>query len=513
MVALLSWGVESSAQARRYALVIGANAGDPSDEPLLFAVRDAERVAQVLGSLGGVQAEDLILLKDPGAVEVERVLGALNARIRADETAGAESLLFLYYSGHADPSAMHLGGSLLHFDRVRAALGSSPAKLRVMVIDACRSGGLTRTKGARPVEAFKIDASGQLDGEGTAIITSSAASEDALESQRLKGSFFTHHFVTGLLGAADTSRDKRVTLTEAYRYAYTETLRATSRVASVQHPTYAFKMNGRDELVMTRLDREARGLGRLRLGSAGDYLIFEGGDRGAVVAELSVVEASELTLPAGSYLVRRVAGGKVFEAEIAVEGGRRSGVSVDQMRRVSGGEVVRKGMSDEVGASWGLSVGGEASAEVLPGTGPILAGVIGAAVDLDSVTLRVELLAGQSRSENASLSLSQDLLGLEVAALKLFDLDALALGFGIEVGGAWLRQRFDSEGTAPSRASLIGRGGAVVHGSWSVQPWMWIYAEGVLGAWLVKEQSVETGEVGFGGRLAPSGSAGLGFRF
>ena len=43
-----------------------------------------------------------------------------------------------------------------------------------------------------------------LAGEGVVFLTSSSANEDAHESDTLKGSFFTHYLVSGMLGAADT---------------------------------------------------------------------------------------------------------------------------------------------------------------------------------------------------------------------------------------------------------------------------------------------------------------------
>ena len=53
------------------------------------------------------------------------------------------------------------------------------------------------------------------------MITSSAAREAALESAEIEASFFSHHLISGLRGAADTSGDGLVTLAEAYQYAFT----------------------------------------------------------------------------------------------------------------------------------------------------------------------------------------------------------------------------------------------------------------------------------------------------
>ena len=124
---------------------------------------------------------------------------------------------------------MHLGTTRLDFTRLTSLVDQAGATLKVLVVDACRSGELTRVKGARPVQPFKIVSAERLKSEGNAIITSSAAGEDAQESDRLGGGIFSHHFMMGLRGAADRTGDRTVSLSEAYRYAYDQTLRTTSR--------------------------------------------------------------------------------------------------------------------------------------------------------------------------------------------------------------------------------------------------------------------------------------------
>ena len=73
-------------------------------------------------------------------------------------------------------------------------------------------------------------AGGAAEVRGHAYLTSSSADEAAQESDRIGGSFFTHFLVTGLRGAADADSDKRVTLDEAYRFAFDETLARTEAI-------------------------------------------------------------------------------------------------------------------------------------------------------------------------------------------------------------------------------------------------------------------------------------------
>jgi uncharacterized caspase-like protein len=85
---------------------------------------------------------------------------------------------------------------------------------------------------------------------GEALLTSSTSDELARESDALRGSFFTHHLVSGLRGAADQSKDGRVTLAEAYDYAYAKTV---TQAEGGQHPTFKYDLAGRGDVVLTAL--------------------------------------------------------------------------------------------------------------------------------------------------------------------------------------------------------------------------------------------------------------------
>ena len=96
--------------------------------------------------------------------------------------------------------------------------------------------------------------------QGYAFLTSSSENEAAQESERLRGSFFTHALLTGLRGAADVSGDGKVTLNEAYQFAFNETLvQTTPTQAGAQHPAYDIKMAGTGR---RGDDRRARELGQ-----------------------------------------------------------------------------------------------------------------------------------------------------------------------------------------------------------------------------------------------------------
>ena len=124
--------------------------------------------------------------------------------------------------------------------------------MRIVILDSCSSGAFTRAKGGIKTQPFLID--GSLSAQGYAFLTSSSANEASQESDNIEGSYFTHSLLAGLRGAADTVGDGRVTLNEAYRYAYTETMaRTETSLYGAQHPSYDMQVSGTGDVVLTDL--------------------------------------------------------------------------------------------------------------------------------------------------------------------------------------------------------------------------------------------------------------------
>lgn len=99
------------AEVQRFAVVVANNEGAPGDIPLVFAEQDARKIGGVLTELGGVSLMNARTLvgKDRGALI--RELAAIQAPIASAKQNGNETVLYFYYSGHADEDALHLGNS------------------------------------------------------------------------------------------------------------------------------------------------------------------------------------------------------------------------------------------------------------------------------------------------------------------------------------------------------------------------------------------------------------------
>jgi hypothetical protein len=304
MAALLGSGAEAANEPilRRFALIVSANDGGPGRPTLRYADSDARAVSEVLRSLGGLRDEDTVLLPAVTRASLQAGFDRLKQALAGAAGGRARRELFVYYSGHSNEEGLLLGREQVAYDELRRWIADTDADVRIAILDSCASGALIRQKGGSRRASFLHDAS--TAARGHAFLTASAADEAAQESDRIGGAFFTHFLVSGLRGAADTSRDGRVTLSEAYNFAYQETLFRTERtVGGPQHANYDIQMAGTgDLLVMT--DLRATGAGLLIDESvAGRLYVRDGNGRLLVELRKEPLYPVELGLGPGRYRV------------------------------------------------------------------------------------------------------------------------------------------------------------------------------------------------------------------
>ena len=325
---------------RRFALVVGSNDGGPARVRLRYAQSDAQAFAQVLEGWGGVARADRLVVLEPTLDRLREAIGDLHGRVRAASGARRVEVLF-YYSGHSDEEGLLPTGARLPYQELRRAIDAMPADVRIVVLDSCSSGALTRRKGGTRRPPFLVDESGRVTGH--AFLTSSAAEEAAQESDRIGGSFFTHYLVSGLRGAADASRDGRVTLSEAYQFAFNETLARTERTSGgPQHPAYDIQLAGTGDLVMTDLRQTSAGLVVAR---EVDGRLFVRDQRGHLVVEVTKAptHAIELGLEPGEYRVTLDRGGRVYALELRIAAGGRARIGGDRFTEQAPEAVALRG--------------------------------------------------------------------------------------------------------------------------------------------------------------------------
>src|SRR5690606_25293093 len=225
---------------------------------LRYAASDARTVAKVLSELGGVDRDDVAVVLQPTGTEFRTALRKAADRVAAAQARGERTHFVFYYSGHSDERGLMLGEEQVSYPELRKLLEEVPAQVRIGILDSCASGAFTRSKGGRRRAPFMV---GGADVAGHAFLTSSSVDEAAQESDGIRGSFFTHVLVSGLRGAADHDRDRKITLDEAYQFAFSETLaRTESSSSGPQHANYDIQLTGTGELVITDLRRTTAGL-------------------------------------------------------------------------------------------------------------------------------------------------------------------------------------------------------------------------------------------------------------
>jgi hypothetical protein len=451
----LTAATAETAPLRRFALIVGANDGGSGRPVLRYAVSDAERFGRVLVDLGGVAAADAIVLKQPGAGDLEQSLTQLRARVgdarqAARAAGGGRTEVLVYYSGHADEKGLLLGDDRYSYRSLRDQLDALPADVRIAVLDACASGAITRLKGGKERPAFLVDEAADM--QGHAFLTSSSETEAAQESDRIGGSYFTHFLLSGLRGAADASGEGKVTLNEAYQFAFSETLgRTVDTNAGAQHPSYDINMSGSGDVVMTDLRQTSA---TLVLGESLDGRFFVRNARQELVVELHKPYGRriELGLEPGRYEVRveREAAALLAKPELA-EGGRvtlepnQFTATRSEMTRTRGGfgeRSVTVGGRNRIDAQLGLWDKGSTNT----------AGAVFAGTDEGSllVGIRFTRFLSETLAISAGLEAAPGPSGTVVATPDVFAGDSTV--FSIPIAAHW--NPFPSWGRAELRPHL-----------------------------------------------------------
>ena len=444
----------AAADPRRFAVFVGSNIGDRHEALLRHAEDDAVRVAQTLRTLGDFPPDQVLVLNAVTAPELRDALLRLNMRIHEQP----DAVLVVFYSGHADAESLHLAGTHLALTELKALLVGSPAKSRVLVVDACRSGSLIGLKGAHPTQPFPVGALDEPAPQGFAVLTSSTATENAQESMALGGSFFTYYLNSGLLGAADQNRDGAVTLSELYAFASSETRAATvSSPAGQQTPTFQFMLGGKHDLVLSHPGRRDVRMGMIEFAEPGRYVVqpWNAGVLAAPIAEMAAHEpGARLALPPGHYHVTRRGQRDIAERDADVTGGETTVLAASSMSRVDLGRVVRKGDIRRSATGFALS-GGWRSDEwtgntFATGSGPAL--LLSLRHDRRRFSLEARLGMEREVVSNKIQQLENRGISLGAAALLPFDLRTLSLAIGAEMGWVLIRQRFT---VASDESSLV----------------------------------------------------------
>jgi hypothetical protein len=356
---------EGAVAPRRIALVVGANRGTTDRVPLRYAVADAERVAGLLTEMGGVAPSDLVILREPTRRAFLDSLAIVRGRAAEARPASGRAEVVVYYSGHADEKGLMLGRETVTYRELKDAMHQISADVGIGILDACASGVITRLKGGQVQPGFLTDESMQM--KGYAFLTSSSETEAAQESERLRGSYFTHALLSGLRGAADASGDGRVTLNEAYQFAFNETLDQTAATeGGAQHPSYDIRMAGTGDVVITDVRETSCAI---VLGPEFDGRFWVRNARRILVAELykPAGRTVELGLEPGTYTVQYEREPQLLDSLVTLAEGDRRTLAESSFKVVKRAETRVRGGAPEEEKPTGLLMNGRTRVEAFGG--------------------------------------------------------------------------------------------------------------------------------------------------
>ena len=208
-------------KATMYAVVVGVGRYTAM-QTLNYTDDDAYQMYAFLKSPegGALSDEQVEILIDENATRTNIELALTEKLDQAD----ADDIVVFYFSGHGidgyfvpvDFDGIH---NLLSHERVEQLLANSSAKHKLVLADACHSGGLLASRDVATSSSRLYSAFTNSTG-GTALLLSSRSEEVSLEAKNLRSGVFSHYVMRGMKGEADTNRNRIVTVDELHNYVY-----------------------------------------------------------------------------------------------------------------------------------------------------------------------------------------------------------------------------------------------------------------------------------------------------
>ena len=153
--------------------------------------------------------------------------------------------------------------------------------------------------------------------------------------------------MSGLRGAADGNHDGKITLTEAYQFAYEQTLGRTHNTAhGPQHPAYDMQLSGTGDVVITDL-RSTEATLVLPAALRGRITIVDKTGRVTVELTKEAGEPLSLALPDETYSMHVDNGNGELVATVTLENGGQLAFDPGALRREPLERTVARGPGSE----------------------------------------------------------------------------------------------------------------------------------------------------------------------
>lgn len=252
-------------EGRKYAVIIGINGyEDAGILDLQCAVNDAKAVYQLLQSApGGFTADNMILITDEAGQGRRPTRGVILRFLKSFiALAGEKDTILVYFAGHgiavegrlfllpADASLSVVEESAIAYATLMSMLEESPAKRKVMLLDACHSGM------GRSVNTLKESDFARLEQESQGILALASCGPDELsyEMDKTGHGAFTFFLLKGLTGKADADGDGLIGASELSRYVWEQTRHWAAQNGLTQTPWRMERVAG--DIILARAGAE-----------------------------------------------------------------------------------------------------------------------------------------------------------------------------------------------------------------------------------------------------------------
>lgn len=211
VLALLSLAVN----ARTYVLVTGVSNYQGTNNDLQQSTKDAKAFYDLMIK----HTNDVTILTSKNATR-QNVLNKLKKITKAAKNGDC---IMLFYSGHGAPGYICLYDEFLAYSDIVTTMKKSKASQKVLIVDACHAGTVNTD----------ISQHNFTEKDGIICMMSSRPEEYSMENSVLGSGYFTQGLLKAFRGKGDANRDKRITVIEAFKYAYSDVVK---RSMQRQHP-------------------------------------------------------------------------------------------------------------------------------------------------------------------------------------------------------------------------------------------------------------------------------------
>ena len=207
LMAILLTVVSVRTSAETYVVAVGIAHYQDSRANLLLSENDAKSMAKIYKT----HTKNVITITGKYATRAN-IIKAMSDQFKR---AKSGDMVVFFFSGHGYEGGFcpyDIGPKFknaLSYEDVYSIFRKSKATRKVVIADACMSGGLRKENHPHNIQSTKSD---------VVMFLSSRTNEYSIEKKNMKNGFFTAFLERGLRGGADTNKDKVVTAKEIFTF-------------------------------------------------------------------------------------------------------------------------------------------------------------------------------------------------------------------------------------------------------------------------------------------------------